>query len=296
MQGFWAHATAAGASLSAPSAALAFAVPVASRAAAAGILRVEVRDAAGTPEAETFVSVSPEGTLAVDALDAYALDPIRDTFVRLATETAAGGAGGNARLAIQSLPDALAGEVALPLAAEAVGGAPRALALAWDAAVLPPGWTARIVDTVTGQSASMATAGTLPFDAVPAPAADGAPALRRATRDGAAGSPGARFQIVVAPAAVGTEPAPGGTLALAVGPNPTRGAATAFVSGPAGPQTVEVLDALGRRVSTETATVAAGRRTVALPAGLAPGVYVVRVRTGSGADAEAQTARLVVVR
>ena len=128
--------------------------------------------------------------------------------------------------------------------------------------------------------------------AVPAPATDGAPALRRATSDAARGGAAARFQIGLAPAAVSAEAAPGQSLALAVGPNPTRGAATAFVSGPAGEQTVEVLDALGRRVAFETETVAAGRRTVALPAGLAPGVYVVRV----GAGAETQTVRLVVVR
>ena len=104
----------------------------------------------------------------------------------------------------------------------------------------------------------------------------------------------ARFQIVLVPAAVSAEAAPGQSLALAVGPNPTRGAATAFVSGPAGEQTVEVLDALNRRVAFETETVAAGRRTVALAAGLAPGVYVVRVR--AGARAETVTVRLVVVR
>ena len=64
--------------------------------------------------------------------------------------------------------------------------------------------------------------------------------------------------------------------AAAVGlfPNPAK-AATTLVGAPAG-ATVQVLDALGRPVATATAD-ATGRAELALPTGLAGGVYVVRV-------------------
>ena len=80
-------------------------------------------------------------------------------------------------------------------------------------------------------------------------------------------------------------------ITLSVGPNPTRGAATAFVTAET-PATVEVFDALGRRVGRAEAP-AGARVAVALPTErLAPGVYVVRLV----ADGLVQTARLVVAR
>ena len=94
------------------------------------------------------------------------------------------------------------------------------------------------------------------------------------------------------PATVSTEEDPRDGLALAVGPNPSRGTATAFVTGPAGEQTVEVLDALGRRVARTSGFATAGRREVPMPSGLTPGLYVVRVTAG----AETRTVRFVVVR
>ncbi|HEX8384571.1 MAG TPA: T9SS type A sorting domain-containing protein, partial [Rubricoccaceae bacterium] len=83
----------------------------------------------------------------------------------------------------------------------------------------------------------------------------------------------------------------GGTLALSVGPNPARGAATAYVGTPAGPAVVAVYDALGRRVAR--VEVEGGASSVAVPlAGLSPGLYVVRLTAGS----EARSVRLVVTR
>ena len=66
-------------------------------------------------------------------------------------------------------------------------------------------------------------------------------------------------------------------------PNPACAAATLLGAAPGAP--VEVVDGLGRRVSTAIAD-ALGSATLALPAGLAGGVYVVRVG--------AQAARLTV--
>ncbi|HEX9950519.1 MAG TPA: T9SS type A sorting domain-containing protein [Rubricoccaceae bacterium] len=84
------------------------------------------------------------------------------------------------------------------------------------------------------------------------------------------------------PAGVAAEPGPAGVLALVVSPNPARGAAVATVSHPAGPVTVDVLDALGPRVAlVAEGDAAAGARTLALPVGgLAPGAYVVRLTAG----------------
>ena len=62
-------------------------------------------------------------------------------------------------------------------------------------------------------------------------------------------------------------------LAFSVYPNPTRAAAT--VLGAAAGASVDVLDAVGRRVASTT-TDANGTAQLTLPAGLAAGVYVVR--------------------
>ena len=70
----------------------------------------------------------------------------------------------------------------------------------------------------------------------------------------------------------------GDDLALAVGPNPVRGAAVATLDLPeAGPVRVAVLDLLGRQVAlAHEGALDAGRQTVALPTGGLPaGVYVV---------------------
>ena len=100
-------------------------------------------------------------------------------------------------------------------------------------------------------------------------------------------------QGALTPFYVASEPSPDASASLAVGPNPTRGSATVRLTldAPAA-VTVTVADALGRRVAAlHDGDLAAGPAQWTLPAGLAPGVYVVRV-TG-GADA---SVRLVVTR
>jgi hypothetical protein len=93
------------------------------------------------------------------------------------------------------------------------------------------------------------------------------------------------------------QPLPGGpgtALSLSVVPNPTRSTATATVTHPAGPATVEVFDTLGRRVAVASDGEApAGTRAIPLRVdGLAPGVYVVRLTTGR----EVTARQLVIVR
>lgn len=87
--------------------------------------------------------------------------------------------------------------------------------------------------------------------------------LRQVDRDGnAAYSPVRALDFATQPA-----------FGLSLYPNPAREAVT--VAGLAAAAAVEVLDGLGRRVTTATAT-ADGSVRLALPAGLPPGVYVVR--------------------
>ena len=84
------------------------------------------------------------------------------------------------------------------------------------------------------------------------------------------------------------------TFDVAVYPNPVRDRATVAVELVAATDvTVEVYDALGRRVSESVAALGAGFQSVPLDARALPaGVYVVRVRAG----AEMATSRITVVR
>jgi hypothetical protein len=253
------------------------------------VLRFELREG-GTAGAEAFVGVSPQGTLGLDAFDAYALAPPRADYLTLATVPAEGFE--QARLSIQSVPDALGGETALGLDAGAVGGASgvRALEVVWDAAMLPNGWSGQLVDTETGQSRPLAAAGVYPFEIVARGAReDGVPTLAT-TRGGQA-----RFQVVLTPGAVGVEPDTQGALALSVTPNPVSGRGAVRVSVPAaGRVRVAVYDVLGR----EVAVLVDGDRPAGLldaafeTARLAPGVYVVRLETGG----ETVVRRITVVR
>jgi hypothetical protein len=296
-QGFWAHATGGDATLAAPPASRANGGTLLRSAAPAGVIRMELRES-GAAGAETFVALSQEAALAVDALDAYLLDPLRTDFLRLGTEAPAGTASEAARLAIQALPTEIDGEVRLPLAAEVVGGpdGARSLALAWDAATLPAGWSAALVDTQTGQRVSLTEAGTLAFETQAlAPRDEVEVPTRLISRGGnaAQAAPG-RFEIVLSRSVVASEGEAPAAATLVVGPNPTRGGATVTLSlAEAAEATVAVYDALGRRVALAFEGLApAGTSRIALPAGLAPGVYVVR----ADAAGTAQSVRFVVTR
>ncbi|HLA62818.1 MAG TPA: T9SS type A sorting domain-containing protein, partial [Rhodothermales bacterium] len=97
-----------------------------------------------------------------------------------------------------------------------------------------------------------------------------------------------------APVAAAPDPHTPG-LALTASPNPARGATTlAFVLPEAGPVTVSVFDALGRRVAALVdGPLGAGAHTLRLDtAALPAGVYVARVTAGT----QAATHRLTVVR
>ena len=100
-------------------------------------------------------------------------------------------------------------------------------------------------------------------------------------------------ETALTPFFAASEEAPSPSASLTVGPNPTRGAATAalMLAAPAD-VTVTLYDALGRRVaSLHRGPLAAGPSRWALPGGLAPGVYVVRATGGVQASATLVVAR-----
>ena len=114
--------------------------------------------------------------------------------------------------------------------------------------------------------------------------------LRLSVRTGGFNLNTLRFERVV-----GTDREPGADLGeVRVGPNPANDAATVTVGlATANAVTIEVYDALGRRVEARTDRLVAGDHALALDiAGLPAGAYVVRVTVGDTAVTE----RLTVVR
>lgn len=111
------------------------------------------------------------------------------------------------------------------------------------------------------------------------------------------GGPIARVSAIVAQEMIVTAapaPEPPSVRIARVAPNPAAGAAEALVETTGGEMRLSVLDALGREVViVAEGARAAGRHAVALPlAGLAPGVYTLRVVSG----AHAATQRFTVAR
>jgi len=156
---------------------------------------------------------------------------------------------------------ALAGRIALRLAVPATGRYTLAVALAH----VPATTAVQLLDMLTGQTTDLRTAPAYAFTATAADPAEG------------------RFFLLLTPAGAPLATAQAATHSLQLYPNPAHSALT--VSGLAAHAPVAVLDALGRQVAHTTAD-ANGTARLALPAGLAPSVYVVK----SGAQAQ----RLVV--
>lgn len=90
------------------------------------------------------------------------------------------------------------------------------------------------------------------------------------------------------------EPTPGGLARLAVYPNPSAGPATLALALDASAEvTLTVHDALGRGVARQRLALGAGEHRLALPVGLAPGLYVAVAEAGGE---RLGTARFTVVR
>jgi uncharacterized protein (DUF2141 family) len=217
-------------------------------------LALELRGAAGTRDVLT-VYADPAATAGLDpAFDALKLP--NPSGLNLAAQ-----AGPHA-LAINGLPAFAPGTV-VPLSVGVPSAGPYALAVP-DLQNLPVGG-AVLVDTQLNTRTDLAALPATGY-AFTVTAAQATVLLtgRFYLNLGAAGP------LATAPGRAGT--------ALQLYPNPTHGAAT--LTGAQPEASVTVYDALGRAVLSATAN-AAGTATLALPAGLPTGVYV--VRTGSRA-------------
>ena len=233
----------------------------------------------GTPayDEAAVLRFSADGALGWDAAEASKLSPFGDTWATLAL-VGPNPDGAPARLAQRSLPLALAGPVAVPLALTAAGEG-GTYTLAWTLAGLPGGWAVTILDTATGATADLRTDASLAF------ASDTTSAER--------------FVLTVTPDAA-TAGAPDAALATATvglfAPNPAAGTSALRVrTGAGGAFTATLFDALGRRVRTVFEGETAPGQTLDLrldTAGLARGVYVLRV-DGAGVS---EARRLTVVR
>jgi hypothetical protein len=200
---------------------------------------------------------------------------LRDALDGVLGRDGAGGAGAPAR----------GGTYTVALDASAGAPAGGSASLSWDAAALPVGWSARLVDSETAASVDPTAAGTYAFEMTAArgsavtvdETAPPVPVVRRSTSS-------SRFSVVVeAQAIVGEAGAVPAALALTVSPNPVSTGGTVRVTLPeAGAVRVVVYDVLGRQVAVlADGERAAGTHDVALDAGrLAPGVYVVRLTAG----------------
>ena len=165
--------------------------------------------------------------------------------------------GEPARQSVWSVGTALSGSVEVPLAFLSTRAG--SFTITPEGLGALPGWTAALVDA-DGTRWALAEGVPVAFDALAGGWAD-------------------RFTVVLTAASTDGEGAPGGVEVTAVRPNPSAGAARVVVRvGAAEAVTATVYDALGRQVAVAFDGVVAGEQTVALPAGLAPGVYVVRVQ------------------
>jgi hypothetical protein len=185
---------------------------------------------------------------------------------------------GNDLLGLDVRPFAAA---AIPLAVEA-RGARAGLTLRWDASALPTGLPVTLVDLATGAEVDVRTRSWYAFEAAPQPARTEPEVARLgAFASGAAAED--RFVL-----RIGSALADGGVdvpaLAItAVAPNPTATAVrVAFAVPETGRARVSVLDVRGREVAVLVDGVTeAGRHEAVLDgAGLAAGVYLVRLEAG----------------
>jgi hypothetical protein len=306
-QGFFVHALAGSPALTIPQAAVVGSAPaIYGRTVAPDPLRLELAvldaDGTATPVSVAFVAATGGASTGDDASDAVRFAPMAWPRAVLATASADG-----TPLAVNVLPTTASSPVELPLTVSAAGWptGPLALDLTWTGA-LPTGWTASLLDRVTGTETALEEGGHYRFVLDVAAArgtqtntTGGAPAIPAGFRDaGTAGTAtGERFALTIVPSGVvtGTEgSAPVRFTLDSPTPNPARGTVTLSYTIPAAEEvSLVVYDALGRKVAVLVeGTAEAGRHTVALAgASLPSGVYLVRLTAGR----EAQTRRLTLL-
>ncbi|WP_412061976.1 M36 family metallopeptidase [Rubrivirga sp. IMCC45206] len=238
--------------------------------------------ASGRPlrDASLAVVFDAEATAAFDA------DEDTEKFQPPATAYALVGARvGGALAAVDARPFAPA---EVPLAVEARGAAAE-MTLSWDAGGLPAGLPVVLVDLATGEEVDVRARSSYGFRLAPSPALDDVPLDDLADPAAAAD----RFVLRIGAALATTGDVTAVVLEAPV-PNPSAGGARLEFGIPeAGAVRLSVFDARGRKVAVLVdGPVAAGRHEAALPAGLAAGVYVVRLEAAGAVV----TRRAAVVR
>ena len=200
------------------------------------------------------IRVVPGATLGWDRFDLSELAPPYGDQARLAI------AGDLRPQAVFSISEDIGSGLTLPVALTATEAG--TFTISWSAAALPAGWSATLTDTQTGAESSLMESGSLAFSA---PAGDWV----------------TRFQVAFSTS--GTDAEGAADQPFVVGdafPNPTRGTATVTVRvAPAHAVRADVFDSLGRRVAVAfQGTLAADtEHSLSIGAGLAAGVYVVRI-------------------
>ena len=245
--------------------------------------RLGGRDVAG----EAFVTLGGAGRDGQDALDAYELVPLAPTYLALFSRGA-----DTPGLDINALP-APSGAVEIPLDVQAVAdrvpvGAE--VTLSWpELRDIPAAWRLTLVDLQTGATTDLRTQSdytlTIGAQGRLAPAgrvlADGPP-VPTVLDAGADGRSAGRLVLRVEAAVVAAdddEAADEASLSVP-SPNPTRtGARLAFTLAHAGHARLAVYDVLGREVAVvaDGAHPAGAHEADFRAAGLAPGLYVVRL-------------------
>ncbi|MEL6614813.1 MAG: M36 family metallopeptidase, partial [Bacteroidota bacterium] len=257
---------------------------------------LEGRDAATgrlLMDAALEVAFEDDATAGWDEADAEKFAPLANAYVVL------GALGTDARgETVLKAAESRATEAvsfSVPLALESVG-ADADLTLRWPAlANLPAHWEVTLEDAATGETVDLRSASSYAFRASSRSAKALSPREVPALTDADADAAQTRFVLHVKTDATESE---GPTAAFGLGtvrPNPVRGEARiAFSLADDGVAVVTVLDVRGREVARlADGPWTSGRHEVTwATAGVAPGVYVVRLASGG----EVQTRRAVVVR
>lgn len=226
---------------------------------------------AATNDEAAVLYVSADATEGWDAFDASKLAPLSAPSATLALR-GVDATGQTKALAQRSLPDNLAGPVAVPVTFSATEAGRYTVSVSTFEHV-PATWEVRLSDLDAGTETALSPGTSYTFESGP-------------------GAHDARFVLTVVPGAVTAGESLGvgvGYTLSSVSPNPSRHGAQAVVSvRETQPVRAEVYDLLGRRVSVAfEGTLAAGSsHTIRVGAGLlSAGAYVLRVSGAEFSDA-----------
>ena len=262
---FWVEATGPAPRLVAPSVVAARLAPRAVETLQL-VARAEIGGQART--ALATVALDSQARSDRDALDGLALDPLAPDHVRLATVAGADRMGLDARPLAPG--DTVLIDVGVVEAGAAVGGE---VVLSWPE--VPASLGLGLLDRATGHETPLSPGGSRTVSVSP-----------DAPR---------QFAVVAHGRSVAMAPAVArGEMSVRLGPSPTPGPSWLWAEAPGAALSAEVFDALGRRVGRLAAR--PGALDAALPTdGLAPGVYVVRVRATHADGQETRRSRRLVV-